>query len=244
LATGDNNRFIRLWHEVSKNDVGFGYANREVAKISNKKWFPYNKGGDYRKWYGNQEYVVNWQNDGYEIRSFYDTDGRLRSRPQNLDSFFKVSLSWSKVTIANFSLRYFPQGFIYDVAGCAIFTQNHDLRRFLLSIMNSPIMSEIIGALSPTMNYEVGQVASFPIIKNYESPSIDLSLVDELIALVKSDWDSFETSWDFETLPLININYICRTSLKDTYYELRKFWNERTEKVKALEEKNNFALIG
>src|SRR5690606_1102310 len=111
LATADNDRFVRFRSEVGFDNIGIGLASREEARQSGLKWFPYNKGGEYRKWYGNQTHVVNWENDGDEIRSFSDENGKQRSRPQNTEFYFRESASWSKVTSAGFSLRYFPKGF-------------------------------------------------------------------------------------------------------------------------------------
>ena len=121
LATADNNRFLRYWWEVDFNNIGFSSINCENSKNTNKKWFPYNKGGDYRKWWGNQEFVVNWENDGYEIRNIIGPNGRVRSRAQNTQFYFHKSLSWSKISSGKVAFRYYPNGFIFDVAGCSVF---------------------------------------------------------------------------------------------------------------------------
>jgi len=243
LATGDNNRFVRHWYEVSFDRIGIGCANRIEAKTINKKWFPYNKGGEFRKWYGNQEFVVNWQNDGVEIRNNYDNMGHLNSRPQNMESFFHIALSWSKVTIANFSLRYFPSGFIFDVAGCSIFSLNEEYRLFLLAVMNSPIMSKIIGALSPTMNYEVGQIASFPIIKDFAKEKENFKYVEELVRLTKSDWDDFEISWDYRSSPVLDEHGNNNRIFRKIYQDVLLIWEKRIYKVRELEQESNKSLI-
>ena len=138
LATGDNNRFLRLWSEVDFDRIGFSFFNREDALRDKKKWFPYNKGGRFRRWYGNHEWIVNWENDGAEIRHFGTEDGgRPKSRAQNVDTYFFESISWSKVTIGKFSVRCYPVGFIYDVAGCSIFTKNSKHYYFIAGMLNS-----------------------------------------------------------------------------------------------------------
>jgi hypothetical protein len=133
LQTGDNDQFLRLWHEVEINQIGFKMANREKAKQSGKKWFPYNKGGSFRKWYGNQDFVVNWENDGEKIRNFTDDKGKQRSRPQNTDYYFQESVSWSDITSSTNAFRFFPEGFIHDSTGHSIFGLNEANRKIVLS---------------------------------------------------------------------------------------------------------------
>ena len=124
LATANNNRFLRFWQEVAIQKIGFGMENREQAQSTHKKWFPYNKGGEFRKWYGNQEYVVNWENDGLEIRENVDEKGKQRSRPQNIEYFFRPSISWSFISSSSFGVRVYPQGFLFDVGGSSLFPKD------------------------------------------------------------------------------------------------------------------------
>ena len=148
LQTGENTKFLRYWWEVDFNNIGFSSRNCEDSKKSQKKWFPYNKGGDYRKWYGNQEFIVNWENDGYEIRNIVGPNGRIRSRAQNTQFYFHESLSWSKISSGKIAFRYYPNGFIFDVAGCSVFveenpillksTSHQYLRNLLLSAVAKP----------------------------------------------------------------------------------------------------------
>ena len=122
LATADNGRFVRKWWEVSGDRTAFGSTDREVAVQTRRRWFPYNKGGDWRRWYGNQEHVVNWERDGAEVRAFgTENGGRPRSRAQNTDTYFQPSVSWSDVTSGPPAFRRFPSGFIHDVTGMSIF---------------------------------------------------------------------------------------------------------------------------
>lgn len=125
LATGCNDIFIRLWHEVNEEKVNYMAENLDSAVKSQKKWFPYNKGGDYRRWYGNNEYLVNWERDGFEIRHFIDEKGKLRSRPQNTQYYFHRCISWSLISSGRVAFRYKPYGHIFDVSGMSCFTESN-----------------------------------------------------------------------------------------------------------------------
>ena len=199
LATADNNRFLRLWFEVPVANCGFSMTQEEAIK-SKLRWFPYNKGGGFQKWYGNNEYLVNWENDGYEIRNFSDGNGYIRSRAQNTQYYFQECLSWCKVTISGFSMRYIPKGFLFDIAGCSLFNTG-DKMRYVLGFANSKVNSLILSIISPTVNYEVGHIASLPIVG--ESTQTIEDLVDSNINLSRDDWDAFEVSWDFKCHPLL-----------------------------------------
>ena len=200
LQTGDNNRFLRLWNEVNYNKIGYNMSNSQEALESKKKWFPFNKGGEFRKWYGNQEYLVNWENDGYEIKNFYDEKGKLRSRPQNIESYFKESISWSKVSSSNFSMRFYQKGLLFADAGMSYFS-NENLK-YILGLSNSKLINKILSLLSPTLNFEVGHISNIPIIKK-ENTLVE-KLVEENLNISKEEWDSRETSWDFEKLSLVD----------------------------------------
>lgn len=202
LQTGENDRFVRLWHEVGRSKTFLKAATKEEAQDTHKKWFPYNKGGDFRKWYGNNEYVVNWENDGFEIRHFTDQHGSLRSRPQNTDTYFRESITWSKISSGTIAFRYKPFGHIYDVAGTSIFAEHNKLL-YLLAFCNSKVAMEITKILSPTVNYEVGHIASFPIIFSDINSQYIVNINTKLIQSSCNDWDSYETSWDFKKHPLI-----------------------------------------
>jgi hypothetical protein len=192
LQTGSNETFRRDWYEVSilKSTISIG-----------RKWFPYNSGGDFRKWYGNHNYFVNWEEDGYAIKNFLDEAGKQRSRPQNSTFYLKESISWSKIAAGGIALRYFPKGFIFDVAGCSIFEKERRLNKYLLGILNSKLKNVLIESIAPTLNYEVGQINNVPII---ESDNFDhLTFINSCISISKTDWDSRETSWDFEQNALL-----------------------------------------
>ena len=238
LATGDNSAFVRFWHEPNQFSIGFGAGSRDAAKNLNKKWFPYNKGGDFRRWYGNQEFAVDWANDGHAIRNFTDGKGKLRSRPQNLDTFFLPSVSWSKISSGLPAFRFFAPGFIYDVAGTSIFTDDPKLRIRVLGFCNSAVCRRILQILSPTLNFEVGHIASLPI----QSQVGDIGTIQRLVKMAKEDWNAFETSWDFTVLPLLNPDYR-QPTLKATYQNLRAHWREMTLEMQRLEEENNRIFI-
>lgn len=241
LATGENARFMRWWTEVSQDRIRLRVESRQMAQELGGKWFPYNKGGGYRKWYGNQGFVVNWEHDGVEIRNFVDDEGNLRSRPQNVEYYFQPSLSWSKVTIGGFALRSYPAGHVFDVAGCSIFMNTPAEREMLLGCMNSPVMSSALNSLAPTVNFEVGQVADFPVMPELIERATEFtSTVEQLVALAKDDWDSFETSWDFATLPVMREK---RSTVRQAQESADVACLERCARMKALEEHNNRLFI-
>ena len=201
LATGENAR-LRQWWEVSLDREWFDCPSVEESVKSGLKWFPYNKGGEYRKWYGNNDCVVNWENDGYEIRNFVDAAGRQLSRPQNTSCYFKPCITWSKISSGSIAFRYKPAGHVFDVAGTSIFAE-HGRLAYLHGTCNSSVILEIASMLSPTLNFEVGQIAAYPIIIDEDKEEIVENLVDENRLLSKADWDSFESSWDYVRNPLI-----------------------------------------
>jgi len=205
LATADNNRFLREWYEVCNNKINFHADSLNNAKNSKCKWFPYNKGGEFRKWYGNNDYIVNWENDGFEIKNFYDNKGKLRSRPQNTAYYFRECFSWSLVSSGTAAFRYKPSGHIFDVAGMSCFCSDKRRGYYLLALCNSCCVREILKVIAPTINYQCGDIANIPVISPSDTSVLNRinDIVNENIQLCKTDWDSFETSWDFEKHPLI-----------------------------------------
>lgn len=238
LQTSDNERFTRLWHEVNIQKLFFSATDRLVAKKTNKKWFPFNKGGDFRKWYGNNDYIVNWENDGDEIKNFVDTKGKIKSRPQNMNYYFKESITWSKISSGKIAFRYKPNGHIFADAGTSIFTE--ELLHYLHGFCNSIVALKIANIISPTLNYEVGHISSFPIIISESEKAGIEELVKSNIVISKEDWDSNEISWDYKKHPLIKQNSIL---ISDAYNN----WNENTmirfNQLKVNEEKLNRIFI-
>lgn len=202
LATGENARFVREWWEVDDCKSVYSCGSIQESIESARKWFPYNKGGDFRKWYGNNSSVVNWENDGQEIRNYKDQNGRLLSRPQNTNCFFSPSITWSKISSGSIAFRFKPAGHIFDVAGTSVFSDEESLK-YLQGACNSSVIMRVASMLSPTLNFEVGQIATYPIIQNEEQEPLVNEMVDSCRELSKTDWDSFETSWDFKRNPLV-----------------------------------------
>ena len=228
LATADNNRFLRLWNEVSYNKIGYNMANSDEALESKKKWFPYNKGGEIRKWYGNQEYLVNWENDGYEIKNFKNAVVR------NPSYYFKESISWGLITSAGSSFRYFPKGFIYDVSGMSYFLEKNKFN--YLGILNTKVYSDFTKIINPTINLQVGDVLALPAteIKNEKFNN----LVQQNISISKEEWDSRETSWDFNKLSLID-----EKDLKTAYENYCNYWRNNFVQLHKNEEELNRLFI-
>lgn len=202
LQTGENNRFTRLWYEILFDNFKADAHSGIDALNSKKKWFPYNKGGNFRKWYGNNDYVVNWENDGWEIKHFTDDKGKLRSRPQNTDTYFHESITWSKISSGTIAFRYKPTGHIYDVAGTSVFADTTMLL-YLAGFCNSCVAMKFAQMLSPTINYEVGHISSFPIEFSDDAANTVTEVVNRCISISKDDWDTDETSWDFKRNPLV-----------------------------------------
>lgn len=199
LATSDNDRFVRFWHEPSIARIVFTARNTEEALRLKAKWVPYNKGGDFRKWYGNNENVVNWENDGYEIKHIYDEKGKLRSRPQNTQYYFRESGSWSLISSKAAAFRYKPYGHVFDVSGMSFFSDDNLL--YLLGLCNSNYAMDVLTIIAPTINFQCGDIAKIP-VKIDRKAQVE-EKVKENIAISRSDWDSFETSWDFRKHPMI-----------------------------------------
>ena len=198
LQTADNGRFVRSWFEVAKTSIGFSCASAAASVAGGRKFFPYNKGGGYRRWYGNQEFVVNWQNDGYEIKHF---KGAVIRNPS---TYFAESISWGLIASHTSAFRYYPQGFIYDVAGMSI--TEADVNKYaLLGSLNSILFFNNVRIINPTVNMQCGDVAKAPNIIPTDSNSLE-EISKECVSISKQDWDAHETSWDFGTSPLLAVD--------------------------------------
>ena len=228
LATADNNRFLRYWWEVDFNNIGFSSINCEDSKNTNKKWFPYNKGGSFRKWWGNQEFIINWENDGEELRNF------KKSVLRNSQFYFHQSLSWSKISSGKIAFRYYPNGFIFDVAGCSVFVD--DYLNYIFGFLNSNACGNILDLISPTLNYEVGHIASLPIIIDENKVEDINNIVLENINICKDDWDDYETSWNFKKHPLLKFN---ENNLKNSFKSWESYKKEQFNQLKSNEIKLN-----
>ena len=201
MTTGENARFVRLWYEINVNNCKFDANSQKDLDTISAYYVPYNKGGAYRKWYGNNDYVLYWKNNGAAIKNFADKNGRIRSTVPNTEYYFLPCASWSKISSGKISFR-FKKHSIFDVAGACYFAKKYNLS-YMMGFLNSDVVRIIISALSPTLNYEGGQIASLPVAYDENKERNVVLLVNENIALSKADWDSFETSWDFEGHPLM-----------------------------------------
>ncbi len=203
LSTGDNDQFLKLWFEVNLNDIYFTATDCIQAMYTGKKWFPYSKGGSFRKWYGNNEYIVNWQDNGKEIASFVGPDGKLRSTIRNRQYYFSEGGAWSSLASGPFSMRYVPKGFIFDSKGPMCFPKDESLVCYMVANLNSNVVNVLLNILSPTLDYSVGALAKIPTYISEQSKDAIETISKKNIAESKKEWDSFEESWDFKKHPLI-----------------------------------------
>lgn len=239
LATADNNRFLRLWYEVDIEKCKFDSKNSDELLLSQKKWIPYNKGGQRRQWYGNYDYMVNWEKDGFEIKNFVDKNGKLRSRPQNRDSYFKEAITWGLITSGGFSIRYRSCGGIHDVSGMSAFFNGSLSLNYALGLMSTKLSDFIFKMLNPTINLQVGDFKNFPVMIDKTKVDVVDTLVKESINISKSDWDSFETSWDFERNPFIN----GAKTIEESFNKWDQTTQNRFNELKSNEEKLNRIFI-
>lgn len=200
LTTGRNEKYLRLWFEVEFQSIGLGF-DRWQAKRSGLRWFPYDKGGDYRKWYGNRSYVVDWKDDGHEMQTTLHPDGkRIWAHNFNLEYNYRPHISWNDVVMNALSFRYFEQGFLFDSAAATTFVPQ-DKEFAILAYLNSDFVNELAKLLNPTVHFKLGDYSKLPY------GDWDFALLDELarqnVQIAKDDWDSFETSWGFMRHPLV-----------------------------------------
>lgn len=240
MVTANNDAFVRAWQEVTFSKIGYNCKSREEAIKSSCKWFPYAKGGNFRRWSGNQESVVNWENDGDLIQNTFTDDGtRVRATNFNLDRVFKEGICWTVVTSGKQSFRKVNNGFLFDAAAgiCQSLTGETDI---LVAFLNSKPADMFLAAVNPTLNLHPGYIESLPFdpgqIESFKARVIDIC--DSCILVSKKDWDSYEISWDFSTLPLLQTEFR-KDNLNATYTQLRKYWQEVTVKMQSLEEENN-----
>ena len=247
MATTNNNLFLRRWSEVNINSIGFNYSSEDEAEQSNKKWFPYNKGGEFRKWYGNNEFIVNFENRGKTICDYIDnfsnsnvgSNGRVINRKH----YFKESITWSFISSSKFGVRYQPKGFIFDVAGSSLFPGDKE-RVYLLGLLTSKLSFEFLQIQNPTLNFQVGNISNLPVVKtNDEEILLKIeALTIECINISKNDWDSFETSWDFIEPPIIKFREHA-PNLEKSYFLWESFAKDQFYRLKSNEEELNRIFI-
>ena len=234
MATADNEKFLRLWFEVSYNNIKFSTENRKDAINSKLKWFPYNKGGEFRKWFGNEYYVVNWKDDGYDIRNFKTEKGKIKSHNYNLDYIFKKGITWSALSSGDFSCRLTDKGFLFDNAGSKLFLHEEELYTYIQALLSSKVTNYIYKVINPTINYQPGTVKQMPII--IDSRCIVEELASKNLSHSKSEWNSYETAWDFTINPLLKFN---NPSIEQSLELLIKERETMIEEVRKNEEKLN-----
>lgn len=232
LATANNERYLRLWFEVDYNKIQFTYPTEKKSRL---KWFPYNKGGSYRKWYGNQEYVINWENNGQELKN----DKRAVIR--NEQFYFKEGITWSFVSSDKFGVRYTPAGFLFDVGGSSIFTNNEQLYP-LLGLLGSKCTEYFLKMMNPTMNYQVGNIAALP-VANWSNQTDEIEkIVKECIAIQKREWDSYELSWNFIKHPLL-LHQKESDLIEEAFLRWQLFTTDEFNQLKKNEERLNKIFI-
>ncbi len=238
LFTCDNARFVRLWHEVSVCDTKFNCHSAAEADASKAKWFPYVKGGNFRKWYGNNEYVVNYQDNGAEIREYRVKQGQSKKFPGE-QFYFMPGITWAPFGFENFGVRYKYHGDIFDIAGSSLFVNNTDDELYILSFLASKVGFYLLSTVAPTVNFQIGNIGSLPLIKSDAyKPRIDF-LAEENIRISKEEWDDYETSWNFRKHPLLNSG----NSLARAYEEWEKKANSRYDLLRKNEEEINSMFI-
>ena len=247
LQTGDNPSFVRLWFEVDHHKIGFGFESRANAAASGRKWFPYNKGGAFRRWYGNCEFVLDWLNDGEQIKRRKADDlasGKItanNSKCWNQAYYFRPSTSWSKVSGSDFAVRFYPAGFVFDIAGCSVFFDSAETTCFATGFLNSKVTKALVGTLSETINFEAGNIAKLPFPSEMDDGS-QSCIPRQLIELSKRDWDNFETSWNFTDQPLLRPG-IKDTTLDASWFRWKSDCGAALSRMKKLEMDNNRLFI-
>ena len=201
--TSDNSRFVRSWWEVARTRTGTGCTTRQEARASRARWFPYNKGGEFRKFWGNQEHVVNWEDDGREIIELATRLYRSPTRTvKNMGYYFRPTVSWSNVSSGAPAFRLYPSGFIAaGSTGDGVYPDSERLALQLLSVLTSTTVRNLLAATSPTLTFNVGTLAKLPVV-DARSAGLESSAAS-LVATSRMDWDSSETSWNFAQNRLI-----------------------------------------
>ncbi len=230
ITSADNDRFLRYWHEVAFDSCCFDSENRDSAKLSHKKWFPHNKGGGYKKWLGNNDYVINWENDGKEIFDF-----RPKSTVRNPNYFFRPQVSWSDVVTGNLSFRYYPAGFGFDAAANSAFSENKEKLYALLALCNTKVITYLGPVFNPSMHFKLGDFGALPAILRSDKDLV--SDVDRMIDICAEDLALFEENYEF-----IGPDY-SGEFIKQSYETYTRLSNARTKELMVLEEKNNKLTI-
>jgi type II restriction/modification system DNA methylase subunit YeeA len=240
MNSTNNDLFVRRWFEIAHEDIDFDAKSEESSASQGKKWFPYNKGGDFRKWYGNRDFVINWKNNGVDIHKYNNIPLTYRGAPVRSKQYqFKESATWSFITSSKFGVRYSPAGSMFDVAGSSYFAKMIPIK-VIVGFLCSKVAFKMLNAINPTLNFQVGNISSLPIADHLSN--IVFGGVNQLIALSKSDLDTFDTSWTFSAYSLLHPDHH-QLTLNSTYSLLRAHWHEMTLQTQHLEQKNNCIFI-
>ncbi|WP_281862694.1 BREX-1 system adenine-specific DNA-methyltransferase PglX [Planomicrobium okeanokoites] len=247
MRTGDNKRFLRFWHEVDNTKIGFSLESAIDAIKLNKKWIPYNKGGSFRKWYGNNEYIVNWENNGKEIKDntklvYPQLGDNLSWKISNEHQYFKKGITWSGVTMNTFGVRCYDKGSIFDSGANGLFVFDNSNYYYLAGLLNSKLVDIMIKIINPTINTGSGVIAKIPTSISLEFKKEVEDLVIECINIAKNDWDLSETSWDYARNPLVSLNNISG-EIEKVYSYFKQITNENFDKLKSNEEKLNTLFL-
>ena len=267
LATTDNDRFLRQWYEVEGGKINYNTKSINHTENNKFKWYPCNKGGARRQWSGNYDYVVNWENNGSEIKKNILYKYPYLKTPdfvaKNTNYYFKEAITWSKITSGGFSIRFREEGSIHDVTGMSAFSDSTFKLKYILGLLSTKISDYIFKILNPTIHLQIGNFSNFPVIENEQIKPKVLSIVDDCIKISKYDWNTFETAWDFKVSPLVNFeryigNYnledeensenkkVSSTSIKtieEAYSQYKEFTNNQFLKLKENEEELNRIFI-
>ncbi len=232
LQTGDNEKFIRYWNEVDFNQIGFNFSNSEDAKNSENRWFPYTKGGEFRKWYGNNLWIIDWKNDGEEIKN------HASSRPQNREKYFKENIAYSNISSGSFASRFTEKGFIFDQKGSMFFDETLNGTKIVACFLHSNCGTSLLKLMCPTLDFNPGTLSNLPVLLP------DLSAIDKVfnssVEIAKTDWNNYETSWDFTENPLIRQK---QPTLKAAFEQWQTQNRAAIDEMKRLEEENNRLFI-
>ena len=266
LQTGSNDSFLRQWYEVEEEKISYNTKSITETENNEYKWYPYNKGGERRQWYGNYDYIVNWENNGDEIRNFKNDTGRIRSSVKNIKYYFKEAITYSDITSGRFAIRYRKKGSIHDVKGMSGFSTDSIKLKYILGIMGTKISDYVFKILNPTISLQIGNFSDFPVIENEQIKPKVISIVDDCIKISKYDWNTFETAWDFKVSPLVNFERYVEefdnvkigengsienkkidktqiTLIEEAYGQYKEFTNNQFLKLKENEEELNRIFI-
>lgn len=240
LATGNNKLFQRFWYEVDYTKIGFDYKDVIETKSKKHRWFPCNSGGKYKKWSTNDEYVVDWEDNGRRIKSYRNESGKLAGRPQNTKFYFKKGITWNKLSNENFSIKFKREGFIFDDTSRSAFLENEGELYYVMGILSSKISLEFLKMLNPTMSFTNNDLQRIPYIYSEKDLEVVNELVVENILISKKDWDSYEISWDFNKHPFLEFK---SRTIGSSYNNWEHFTISQFKRLKHNEEELNRIFI-